>query len=171
MNLRVILIGIFVASVTALPTFAHELHVYVAADSGGLQGKAYFDDDAPAADLPVSVENAEGESIAELRTDADGTFFFVPSAAGPLTFVAATPDGHRETFEVGASEVLSVLDGPDALTERVDVDRLGSQIAALREQINALQERLWLRDVIGGIGYIFGVLGLIAWWKSRRPRA
>ncbi|NEV60866.1 hypothetical protein G3446_02965 [Thiorhodococcus minor] len=45
------------------------------------------------------------------------------------------------------------------------------QIRPLREQLAAAQDRARLTDILGGIGYIIGIMGLALWWKSRRaPR-
>lgn len=45
------------------------------------------------------------------------------------------------------------------------------QIRPLREELLATRDALRLRDVLGGIGYIFGLAGLALWWHSRRSRA
>lgn len=171
MNPRTLFVATIVTFGVAISAAAHEMHLYVAAEGNSLKGKAYFEDDAPAANMTVLVETEEGEEIASLSTDEDGTFVYTPDAAHLLVFVATTPDGHRETFKVDAAEVASILTPPVAGAEEITGDRLAQQIAALREQTNDLQQRLWLRDVIGGIGYIVGVLGLFAFWKARQSRS
>jgi nickel transport protein len=44
------------------------------------------------------------------------------------------------------------------------------QVRPLREELLAAQGRAGLRDVLGGIGYIFGLAGVLMWWRSRRSR-
>lgn len=44
------------------------------------------------------------------------------------------------------------------------------QVRPLRESLAEAQARAGLRDVLGGIGYIFGLAGLGLWWTSRRDR-
>ncbi len=44
------------------------------------------------------------------------------------------------------------------------------QIRPLREELLATREALRLRDILGGIGYIFGLAGLAIWWHSRCSR-
>jgi nickel transport protein len=43
------------------------------------------------------------------------------------------------------------------------------ELRPLREQLDAYQHEIRVRDILGGVGYIVGVLGLVAWIKARRP--
>ncbi|MBN9026889.1 MAG: carboxypeptidase regulatory-like domain-containing protein, partial [Rhizobiales bacterium] len=43
------------------------------------------------------------------------------------------------------------------------------KVAPLAAQIDALQSALRIQDIVGGIGYIVGIFGLVAFLKSRRP--
>lgn len=45
------------------------------------------------------------------------------------------------------------------------------QLAPLREELRQHDRRLWLRDLLGGLGYLAGLLGLWFFWRSRRPAA
>ena len=47
---------------------------------------------------------------------------------------------------------------------------LGRQIRGLREQIEGYQEQVRFRDVLGGIGYIFGVAGIAFYFLGRRQQ-
>jgi nickel transport protein len=38
----------------------------------------------------------------------------------------------------------------------------------LREELIAAQDAYRLQDILGGVGYIFGVAGLALWWRARR---
>jgi nickel transport protein len=44
------------------------------------------------------------------------------------------------------------------------------QIRPLREALQAHEERVRMRDILGGIGYIVGLAGLALWWSSRRRK-
>ena len=48
---------------------------------------------------------------------------------------------------------------------------IAKQIKPLRREISALKEKSGLRDIIGGIGYIFGLLGLVAFLRERKLKA
>jgi nickel transport protein len=43
------------------------------------------------------------------------------------------------------------------------------QVRPLREELLATRDALRLQDILGGIGYIFGLAGLALWWRSRQP--
>jgi len=42
------------------------------------------------------------------------------------------------------------------------------QVRPLREEILAAHSAVRLRDILGGIGYLFGLAGLGLWWHARR---
>lgn len=46
---------------------------------------------------------------------------------------------------------------------------VAQQIRPLQEQLNAFEDQVRLRDVVGGLGYILGLFGLFAWLRARRP--
>ena len=48
---------------------------------------------------------------------------------------------------------------------------IAKQIKPLRREISALKEKSGMRDIIGGIGYIFGLLGLVAFLRERKLKA
>ena len=48
---------------------------------------------------------------------------------------------------------------------------IAKQIIPLRKEIQALKEKSGMRDIIGGIGYIFGLLGLVAFLRERKLKA
>ncbi|MCP4321966.1 MAG: hypothetical protein GY787_08975, partial [Alteromonadales bacterium] len=48
---------------------------------------------------------------------------------------------------------------------------IAKQIKPLRKEIQALKEKSGFRDIIGGIGYIFGLLGLVAFLRDAKLKA
>ncbi|MBK1649767.1 hypothetical protein CKO36_14460 [Rhabdochromatium marinum] len=54
-----------------------------------------------------------------------------------------------------------------ALDARIE-QALARQLRPLREDLARAEDRLALRDLLGGIGWIFGVTGLALWWRGRR---
>jgi nickel transport protein len=78
------------------------------------------------------------------------------------TTEATTGPGDGEA-PVSQSEVLA----PEiaAAIERA----VARQVRPLREELLATRDALRLQDILGGIGYIFGLAGLAFWWRSRQP--
>lgn len=108
------------------PALAHKLNVFAAADGRRIEGEVYFAGGGKAADVPVLVQSAAGETLAELRTGADGSFAYAAEAPMAHTIVAETPDGHRATWRIGAGELASAF---PQVTAPVDRSNRGSEPA------------------------------------------
>jgi nickel transport protein len=86
------------------------------------------------------------------------------------------PPSHPE-----ASPEATKSSRPHAQTARVEsghavggaaaeLESLDRQIAALRQDMNRWQARLRFQDILGGIGYICGILGLLSFFLRTRKR-
>jgi nickel transport protein len=108
-----------------------------------------------AATLPVAmVPLAVPESLPPAAPGA------APATAAPATATAAS-----------IPPSAAAAGGPAGL-EDIIARSVAAQIAPLREQIDAHEDRLRVRDVLGGLGYILGLAGLAAWlWARRRGEA
>lgn len=102
-------LGLLLLAVAADPALAHKLNLFAAADGRRIQGEVYFAGGAKAADVPVLVQNAAGEVLAELRSGVDGRFAYEATAPVTHTVVAETPDGHRATWRIGAAELAAAF--------------------------------------------------------------
>ncbi len=86
------------------------------------------------------------------------------------------PEGARQR---GQAEGLATGERPPACTPTALDPGLAAaiegavarQIRPLREELLATRDTLRLRDILGGIGYIFGLAGLALWWHGRHPGA
>ena len=60
----------------------------------------------------------------------------------------------------------------DAATGAVDAhehsDTLAEEVAAMRRQLHAIEDRRSLQDIIGAVGYIFGLAGVAFYILGRR---
>lgn len=145
---------------------AHGLNLFVTIDGGIAKGNAYFTGGDPAKNVPIEIFGSDGQAIGQTRTDAEGNFVYeTPRAGGTLSFVASTPDGHRAESKVEGN----AADQSDPVTPQSGTGPASN--AEVLRAIDHLEHRLWLRDVIGGIGFIFGLAGFWALWKSRQGRA
>ncbi len=180
-----VVIALAAALLAASPELgAHRLKVFAFAEAGRVEGSVYFVGGAPAPGASITVLGPDGEELARPEVNAAGEFAF--QVAGPVDhrIVAATGDGHQAGWNVGAAE-LGVAAGtssrapsrdgapsaagpPDDLAALVE-QAVARQIVPLRRQLVACDEQARLRDVLGGLGYILGLAGLAAWWRSRRP--
>jgi nickel transport protein len=135
----------------------------------------YYADGSPVAGVRVDVQGADGASVGSVTTDGEGRFAYAPQEQGDLVFVVETDDGHRAESAYTStmpSGPTSPAAGPAAprLVDSVQIQQIvQEELRPLREQLDAYQHEIRVRDILGGVGYIVGVLGLVAWIKARRP--
>lgn len=135
---------------------AHGLHLFAQFDGQQISGKAYYSDQTPAAETYVeAVREGEEEPIVYSKTDKQGNFVLPTTEKPPLKVVLFGMEGHRAEVELKA-EIAPLTSGNAA------------DLQALRMDIDQLKNKLYWRDIIGGVGYIFGLFGLIALYKNRK---
>jgi nickel transport protein len=145
---------------------AHRMDLSAHAHGDTIHGHATYAGGAPVADAAVEVFDATGH-VATLRTDVGGEFSYTPTSDGAHRFVVETDDAHRAEVSVDMHGVLREhLPLPASDDLRLAVQQ---ELEPLRRQLEAYQRKVRMHDVLGGIGYIVGVIGLVAWWKARRP--
>ncbi len=169
-------------TICAPPALAHKLKVFATAIGAEISGYGYFAPGGRAQDSAVSVTLPDGRVQATLRTNAEGEFAFVAQTRADHVFTLDAGDGHVATYRIAAAELPDTLPGagaapaiaatpaPQAQTAKSDVSSaeiramveqgVAHQLRPLREQIDAWQEKVWLHDVLGGLGYIIGLASL-----------
>lgn len=106
--------------------------------------------DGPMAGAGFRVFSPDGQRVfASGNTDALGRAVFVPDRPGSWRLLMATEDGHGAEVEVPVEEGLAVT-----ATQRAPEPR-----AAIAGRIPA---------TAAGVGYLFGLAGLLALWRIRR---
>ena len=160
-------IAILVALLSVESAHAHGVKLFAAAKGGTIQGTAAFADGKPLPDAEIVVFDGDGTPLSALTTDADGRFDFPFENDGVYTLELKTPDGHGAKFTVDAQSNAS----PDSGGSHTSDPDLVNQITELRQDIARLEDTTRFRDVIGGIGYIIGIIGLMAFFVSRKPEA
>lgn len=168
---------------------AHLLKVFAFAEGNRIEGATYFVGGTPASGASVEVMSADGRLLATLVPDTDGEFSYQTATREDHVIIANTGDGHVARWTVSAAELTgkesskagenthhappSATTGPvtepgnNKLAALVE-SAVARQVQPLREQIARYEDRIRLRDIIGGIGYIVGLSGLAIWWRQRR---
>ena len=157
----------------AAPAHAHKLKLFVSLEGAVAVGTAYFAGGGKAAGLDGRVLDSDGTAIATLRTDAEGAFRFTPPDGRAYRIRFESGDGHMAEATIGAAAAApAIAAAPTAVAAPVDNTALeaaiASQLTPLRQQIDALDSRARLSDIVGGLGLIFGLFGGYAWIASRR---
>lgn len=161
-------------TLVAWAALAHDVHLFAAFEGEVVHGRAYFAGGDAAAGLTVNVFTKEGMPLGASETDAEGRFTYVPEQEGPLRFVVETLDGHRASLTVAfvKDEVSEDIDieyhTPSSVEFQEIIERaVAHEVAPVLEELDRLENRIRFRDVLGGLGYIVGVMGLIVFWKAR----
>jgi nickel transport protein len=134
------------------------------------------------------------QPIGEAVIDADGLFIWQTTSTKDHHFNANMGAGHVANFMVSAEELgdydqqtslqtqnnasAQTLENAPKLTSSTgavsanNYDRIrkmiNKEIRPLRKEIILLKEKKSLQDIMGGLGYIVGIFGIFAWFKSRK---
>lgn len=150
---RILLVVLAIFLGASNPALAHKLSLFAIAEGTEIVGKVT----PPGA--RVRVETPDGTLLGRISVGPDGAFRFPTTEHTDHIVLAETDDGHAERVEIHHEHLTGAL--ADSLAE-------ASQIGQLRQELAEFREEIRFRDVIGGIGYIFGVAGLLAWLRARR---
>lgn len=136
--------------------FAHSLHLVAQYDGQTLSGNAYYSDMTPAAETYVEAyREGEAKPAVEGQTDIQGHFQFALASAQRLKVVVEGEEGHRVS----------------TLVEKFTTNtRNGDEFALLRTDIAQLKDKIYFQNILGGLGYIVGIIGILAWFNARKDR-
>jgi nickel transport protein len=148
-----------------------------------ITGYAYFPGGSRVPNAPIEVWGPEDTKLDETLTNAAGEFSYLTTSPFEHTFILNLGDGHRAYYTIRAEE----LSGTQSLPENNELSSpkfsfspstqeleqlietaVNKQIRPLREQLEAYEEKIRFHDLIGGIGYIFGLMGLWFYFGTRR---
>ena len=175
----------FLLVAPAAPAPAHGVRVAAWVEDGEVKVEAFTSRGAPLKRCAVSVRGADGTLRHTLTTDDEGRCAFQPERAEDLTIRLDAGPGHRDECTVKASQLAGVGEAPAeprptaaetspaaSVSSAGEAARLESELAALREQVRELEKarrQVSTRDVIAGLGFIFGVTALVyALTRGRR---
>ena len=195
-KLYLILIFIFLIIIMInISAFAHKVNIFAYIEGGEIYTESYFSDGKKCVESKIEVFDNQGNKLLEGLTDEEGMFSFkIPpedAIDGDLKIVLTASMGHRaeysiradelgdikglieekieepvsvifpETFSVDLKEIQSIIE--DTLDEK-----LKPIIREMREIKKSQEDRISPTEIIGGIGYIIGIFGIIAYFLSRK---
>jgi len=174
----IVLVGVLLPAVA----MAHRVVVFPYWEGEEVRVEAFFSDGTPVKGGVVRVYDPAGRLLTEGRTDAEGTFGFKPEGKGPLKVVLEASMGHKAeavlALEGPSESVSETTEGPKGTPAQVDLQALKEAVReVVAEEVRPIIRELArreagpsFRDVVGGIGWIVGLMGIWLYLKSRRPR-
>ena len=172
--------------------FAHKVNVFAYVEGEKIYTESYFNDGKKCIDSKIEVFDNQGNKLLEGLTDKEGEFSFeVPSEDGDLKIVLTASMGHRAEYSISADEIRGSTglikeenEEPVSIvfpeTSSLDLKEIQSIIEdtldeklkpIMREMIEikkSQEDKISPTEIIGGIGYIIGIFGIIAYFLSRK---
>jgi nickel transport protein len=184
--LLVILIVILLASPVLL---AHRIVAYSYIADGSVIVESSFGDGSPIKDGEVKVHSSQGELLKQGTTDGAGIYKFKAKQAADLKIIVTDKLGHqaesmitKEDFPANFNESkdqkkASDLEAQNYISkEKVEAiikTEVARQLKPIRQEMKQLNQRSQpgIFEIIAGLGYIFGLMGVIYYFKARRDQS
>jgi nickel transport protein len=175
---------------------AHKVLLYAYVEGNKIYAEGYFGDGKKVVNSLVEVMDNNGNKLLEGKTDTEGQFIFEAPKKDDLTLVLTASMGHRATFKIAANKIALPGVPAEAVpeTEKAAIPKsplkntapVGTMVTAeevraivseslerkLKPVVDAILESRQtgpsVTEILGGIGYIFGIFGVILYFKSRR---
>lgn len=156
----------------SIPVFAHKVILYSYVDSNMIAVEGGFSDGSPAKNAELKVYDLKGNMLYEGNTDEKGLHRFKIPKRCDLKVVLNAGMGHRAE-NIIKKEELTVISNDRNGVSSIDERQLRSII---REELVPISKNLahlnqkgpGVDEILGGIGYIFGLMGIILYFKSKR---
>lgn len=187
-----LLIGFVFLSLLSLMTasvvFAHKVNIFAYMEGDTVYTESYFPDGTKVKGGIVEVYDSQGTKLLEGKTDENGQFNFRPPKKDDLKIVLVASMGHKNSYTLSADELPDIIAAqkpqePEPqefkvkeVTE-VNLDQIKRIIDSsldeklkpiMRQLTKAQQRKVSFTEVIGGIGYIFGIMGIILYFVSKK---
>jgi len=173
---------------TASVVFAHKVNIFAYVEGNTVYTESYFSDGTKVKHGVVEVYDSQGTKLLEGKTDENGEFNFKPPKKDDLKIVLLASMGHKNTYTLSADELPDIIAAqkPEKAEPKeskvkevapVDLDQikriidtsLDEKLKPIMRQLTKAQQReVSFTEVIGGIGYIFGIMGIILYFVSKK---
>ena len=192
-KLYLILIFIFLIIIMInISAFAHKVNIFAYVEREKIYTESYFNDGKKCVDSKIEVFDNQENKLLEGITDEEGAFSFeIPPGDGDLKLVLTASMGHRAEYIIRADELGDIkglieenIEGSVSAvspeSSSVDLKEIQSIIeetldkklrpimSEVREIKKSQEDRISPTEIIGGIGYIIGIFGIVAYFLSRK---
>lgn len=174
----------------ASPARGHKVYLFAWVEGNTVYTESYFGGKKKAIGGLIKVFDSTGKKLLEGKTNEKGEFSFTIPEKTDLKIVLEASMGHKAEFVLKADEIGGAgkeetltppQKEPHASTEQVkalDLDQiravveeaLDSRLKPIMKTLIKLQKEKGpgVTEVLGGIGYILGLMGLVAYFKTRK---
>ncbi len=168
---------------------AHRVYVFAWIEGDMVHTESYLGGKKRAAGGKIEVFDLSGNRLVQGETDTRGMFSFPFPKKGDLRIVLEAGMGHRAEYLLkpldaestgGAPSTARKKQDPAPQSPSVQVDRaeirevveavLDAKLAPIKKQLAHMQKERapGFREIVAGIGYIFGIMGLVLYIRGRK---
>lgn len=179
---------------TAAPLRAHKVSVFAWVEGDSVFTQSRFSGGKKPKNAPVAVYDLDGRLLLEGRTDDQGEFSFPIPQRSSLRIVLSGGTGHLGEWIVPADEIFAAVEGEATVPAHTHGDlpesapaHAGGTAVDQEQLLRAVEEVIdrklkpvmqmlsaqqqggpSLSEILGGIGYIIGLVGLGAYMQARK---
>lgn len=169
---------------------AHGVYIFAWVEGDTIHTDSYFNSEEKVKDGVVKVFNSSEDMLLEGKTDANGEFSFKIPGKPPLRIVLETSMGHGSEFLLELDDQTGIEETqvpPEENKEHQrpwtspspeDVDQirkvveetLDSRLKPISKALAEIEREKGpgLTEIIAGIGYIFGIMGVILYFRTKK---
>jgi len=188
-NITIYLLILFFASIlvisTNLPVLAHKVIIFAWIEGDTVFTESKFSDGKKAINSQVLVFDRNGKQLLEGKTNNKGEFSFKIPKITDLRIVLNAAMGHKAEWRIpeseikeaggvsekkragGSSQPIAVGLSKEEIKELIE-DSLDRKLKPIVKMMAELQfKEPSVTEIIGGIGYILGLMGVAIYFKNR----
>ena len=190
-NIRFSFIILFLTSIiltgSHVPALAHKVMIFAWVEGDTVFTESKFNGGKKAINAPVIIFDKDGKKLLEGKTDNKGEFSFKIPKLTDLRIVLNAAMGHKAEWTVPESEIREVgnivekksaqVSGPIGIglskeeVKKIVEDSLDKKLRPIvRMMTESKNNEPSFTEIIGGIGYIFGLMGVALYFKNRRKK-
>ena len=188
-RIQISLLIVFVTSLVAIslsiPALAHKVTIFAWVEGDTIFTESKFSGGKRAMNAQVLVFDSQGKQLLEGKTDKKGEFSFKIPKITDLRIVLNAAMGHKAEWTIPESEIKQAIGaaenkGAPGSSQPIAVSLSKEEIKELIEDSLDRKLRPIVRmmaesqskapsvtEIIGGIGYIFGLMGVALYFKNR----
>lgn len=181
-----VLVLLFTSLLLSPAAQAHKVNLFAYVEGSNAVVEGFFSDGKVAEKAQIQVFSPAGERLVQGVADDEGVFVFEIPEVTDLRISLYAGMGHRAEFTLPADEIRSAMATADEQANASPAVQGGAAIAAdsaaieamvrqavseatlpLVRNLSELNDRRTASDIIGGVGFIVGVIGVFFYLRAR----
>lgn len=162
---------------------AHKVNIFAYTEGQKVYTESYFNDGRKCQGSQILVFDTNGEQILEGKTNKKGEFSFISPVKADLKIVLNATMGHKNECTVRAEDFEDFDEQQETPSSDKEISGIGQEeIISIIEEVldrklapiiriyakEKADRGILFSDIIDGIGYIFGLMGVVFFVSQKR---